>query len=145
MLEEHFAAVVELHESSVLSQTSIPGDSPASHGMRVSWSALSGLAAIVLFFIVLGHDGRRVAQLLVLMVPVLVSLAWPMRSHAWLKARRWLSFVWVMLFALDGTMRAYLMELYQSSPEGAMVIGAILIPTGAKAPSICQCTGAASC
>ncbi|WP_253279307.1 phosphoethanolamine transferase [Comamonas testosteroni] len=108
-----------------MSQTSIPSDSPASHGMRVSWSALSGLAAIVLFFIVLGHDGRRVAQLLVLMVPVLVSLAWPIRSHAWLKARHWLSFVWVMLFALDGTMRAYLMELYQSSPEGAMVIGAM--------------------
>lgn len=125
MLEKHFAAVVELHELSVLSQTSIPGDSSASHGMRISWSALSGLAAIALFFIVLGHDGRRVAQLLILMVPVFIGLALPMRSPAWLKARRWLSFVWVMLFALDGTMRAYLMELYQSSPEGAMVIGAM--------------------
>ena len=125
ILKEHFAAVVELHESSVLVQTSIPCDSRASHGMRVSWSALSGLAAIALFFIVLGHDGRRIAQLLLLMVPVLVGLAWPVRSPAWLKARRWLSLVWVMLFALDGTMRAYLMELYQSPPEGAMVIGAI--------------------
>lgn len=124
-LEENFAAFTELHELSVLSQTSISGDSSASHGMRVSLSTLSSLAAIALFFIVLGHDGRRVAQLLVLMLPVLIWLAWPMRSSAWLKARRCLSLAWVMLFALDGTMRAYLMELYQSSPEGAMVIGAM--------------------
>lgn len=123
--EEYFAAVVNLHELSVLSQTSTPRDSSASPGKYASWSVLCALAAIALFFIVLGHNGRRVAQLLVLMVPVLIWLAWPMRSSVWLKVRRLLAFAWVMLFALDGSIRAYLMELYESSPEGAMVVGAM--------------------
>ncbi|WP_233209981.1 phosphoethanolamine transferase [Comamonas sp. 26] len=48
-----------------------------------------------------------------------------MRSPVWIKARHFLAFIWVMLFALDGAIRAYLMELYESSPEGAMVLGAI--------------------
>lgn len=123
--EEHFAVVVNLHELSVLSQTSTPSDSFALPGKRASWPALCALAAIALFFIVLGHNGIRVAQLLVLMLPVLIWLAWPMRNPAWLKARRLMAFGWVMLFALDGAIRAHLMDLYQSSPEGAMVIGAM--------------------
>lgn len=124
-LEEHFAAFTELHELSVLSQSSILADASGLRGKRASWPALCGLAAIALFFIVLGHDGRRIAQLLALMLPVLIWLAWPVRGPAWLRIRRLLALVWVMLFALDGSLRAYLMELYQSSPEGAMVIGAM--------------------
>ena len=108
-----------------MSQTSTPNDSSVLPSKHASWPALCVLAAIALFFIVLGHNGRRVAQLLILMAPVLIWLVWPVRSPVWLKARRFLAFTWVMLFVLDGSIRAYLMELYESSPEGAMVLGAM--------------------
>ena len=124
-LDQHFAAVMDLSECSVLTPTPTSIDFSASPGKSIAWPALSTLAFIALFFIVLGHDGKRVAQLLTLMLPVFIWLAWPVRSPVWQKARRVLAFVWVMLFALDGSIRAYLMDLYQSAPEGSMVIGAI--------------------
>ena len=123
--EKHFAAVMDLPEFSVLTPTITSSDFSAPSGKNIALPALSALAFIALFFIVLGHDGRRVAQLLTLMLPAFIWLAWPVRSPVWQKARRALAFVWVMLFALDGSIRAYLMDLYQSAPEGSMVVGAM--------------------
>lgn len=108
-----------------LPPSSFQNDSFAAHRVRASWPALLTLAAIGLFFIILGHDGRRVAQLLILMMPAFIWLAWPVRSPVWQKLRRLLAFGWVMLFALDGAIRAYLLELYQSPPDGVMVLGAM--------------------
>ena len=58
----------------------------ASHD-RWPWAAaaLAGLAAV---FIVLGHDGRRVAQLLLLAWPLLAWLAWPVGGRAARRIRR---------------------------------------------------------
>lgn len=64
------------------------------------------------------------------MMPAFIWLAWPIRSPTWLKLRRLTVCVWVMLFALDGSIRAYLLELYQSPPDGVMVLGAMANTNG---------------
>lgn len=96
-----------------------------AHKVRASWPALLALAAIGLFFIILGYDGRRIAQLFTLMMPALIWLAWPISSPVQLKLRRLLACSWVMLFALDGATRSYLLELYQTPPDGMMVLAAM--------------------
>ena len=87
--------------------------------------ASAALLLITGFFIVLGHDGRRVAQLLVLFLPAAVWLAWPVRSAAWRHARRASVCLLVMAFAADGMLRAYLLETYQSAPDSTAVLGAL--------------------
>ncbi|MBO9514817.1 MAG: phosphoethanolamine transferase [Variovorax sp.] len=88
------------------------------------WAAVAALSGIAGLFILLGHDGRRVAQMLVLLLPLLCWLAWPLRSPAVRCLRRAAVSLWVMAFALDGAARAYLLEAYQAAPDGALVLGA---------------------
>ena len=67
------------------------------------------MAATLLMLIALGHDGRRVAQLMGLAVPMLAWLAWPVR-RAWVHRLRILFvWLWTMSFALDAVTRAYLL------------------------------------
>lgn len=80
---------------------------------------------MLLPLVALGHDGRRVAQLMVLALPVLAWLAWPVRSASAHRLRGALAWLWVMAFALDGLARAYLLDAYQAAPDGAMVLGAV--------------------
>ncbi|RDI29453.1 heptose-I-phosphate ethanolaminephosphotransferase [Pseudacidovorax intermedius] len=89
-----------------------------------SWPLIA-LAAIAIGFVVLGHDGRRVAQMLVLLLPALAWMAWPVRSTAVHRARRVAVLAAVMAFAADGVVRAYLLDTYQSAPDGAVVLGAL--------------------
>nr|WP_175544929.1 phosphoethanolamine transferase [Variovorax sp. OV329] len=96
---------------------------------RWGW-AMAGLAAVAAVFIVLGHDGRRVAQLLLLLLPLLAWLAWPLRSTAAMRLRRVALWTWVMLFALDGAARAFLLDSYQAAPDGALVLGAVANSNG---------------
>ncbi|SEB17709.1 phosphoethanolamine transferase [Variovorax sp. YR216] len=88
------------------------------------WQAIAAITGIAGLFIVLGHDGRRVAQLLVLLLPLLAWFAWPVRSGAVRWLRRIAVWLWVMAFALDGAIRAYLLDAYQAAPDGALVLGA---------------------
>lgn len=46
------------------------------------------LIAIATFFIILGHDGRRVAQLLVLFLPAVLWMVWPVRTAGMRQLRR---------------------------------------------------------
>ncbi|MDM0074071.1 phosphoethanolamine transferase [Variovorax sp. J2P1-59] len=71
--------------------------------------------------IALGHDGRRVAQLMVLAAPALVWLAWPVRSPRVHRFRIVLVWLWVMGFALDAVTRAYLLDAYQAAPDSSLV------------------------
>lgn len=87
--------------------------------------AAAGLAGLAGIFIVLGHDGRRVAQLALLSLPVLAWMAWPLRQHWTRIFRRVAVWAWVMLFALDGAARAFLLDAYQAAPDGALVLGAL--------------------
>ncbi|MBS0340484.1 MAG: phosphoethanolamine transferase [Proteobacteria bacterium] len=92
--------------------------------------AATGLAALAGVFIVLGHDGRRVAQLVLLALPLLAWMAWPVRGRAAQRTRRIALWLWVMLFALDGAARAFLLDAYQAAPDGALVLGAVANTNG---------------
>ena len=101
------------------------GSLPTDRERRISsLLACGATAGTVLALIALGHDGRRVAQLMVLALPVLAWLAWPVRGAAVHRLRTVVVWLWAMAFALDGVTRAYLLDAYQAAPESAMVLGA---------------------
>lgn len=75
--------------------------------------------------IILGHDGRRVAQVVALAIPILVWMVWPMRSAAIHRIRSATVWLWAMAFAIDGVTRGYLIQTYQAAPEGSFVQSAI--------------------
>jgi len=102
--------------------TSLPAAPPQPrHG---AWLACGVVGATLLALIALGHDGRRIAQLAVLALPMVLWLAWPLRSARMRRLRTVLVWLWAMGFALDATVRAYLLDTYQAAPDGAMVLGA---------------------
>ena len=82
------------------------------------------VGATLLALIALGHDGRRIAQLAALASPMVLWLAWPLRSARMRNVRTVLVWLWAMGFALDAAVRAYLLDTYQAAPDGAMVLGA---------------------
>jgi heptose-I-phosphate ethanolaminephosphotransferase len=82
------------------------------------------VGATVLALIALGHDGRRIAQLAVLAAPAVLWLLCPLRSARMRQLRAVCVWLWAMGFALDGAVRAYLLDTYQAAPDGAMVLGA---------------------
>jgi heptose-I-phosphate ethanolaminephosphotransferase len=82
------------------------------------------VGATLLALIALGHDGRRITQLAVLAAPAVLWLLWPLRSARMRRLRTVCVWLWAMGFALDGAVRAYLLDTYQAAPDGAMVLGA---------------------
>ena len=101
-------------------------DAPASRHppARSALLACGVVGATLLALIVLGHDGRRIAQLAVLAAPAVLWLLWPLRSARMRQVRTVCVWLWAMGFALDGAVRAYLLDTYQAAPDGAMVLGA---------------------
>ena len=89
---------------------------------------LAGAFAVA---IVLGHDGRRALQMLVLALPALLWLRWPLASASARRIRALAVWLWGLCFAADGAFRAYLQDIYRATPDSAMVIGAIA-NTGAR-------------
>lgn len=88
-------------------------------------AACGAVGALLWVAIVLGHDGRRVAQVMALAIPVLAWMLWPVRSavlHRFRSATVWL---WAMAFVLDGIARAYLLQVYQAAPDSSFVQSAI--------------------
>ena len=86
--------------------------------------ACAAVAAAVLTLIALGHDGRRIAQLMALALPPLAWLAWPVRSAGFHRLRTVLVWVWSMAFVIDGAARAYLLDAYQAAPDSSLVMSA---------------------
>jgi heptose-I-phosphate ethanolaminephosphotransferase len=82
-------------------------------------------------WIVLGHNGRRIGQLLLLALPALLWLFWPLRSAAMRTLRSWALWLWAMAFVVDATLRAYLFDTYQAAPDSSLVLGA-MANTGAR-------------
>lgn len=80
---------------------------------------------ILLAFIVDGHDGKRVAQLGVLALPVCAWLLMDLRHPAWVAVRMITSMVIGASFVADGVIRDYLFDAYQAAPESAMVLTAV--------------------
>ncbi|MFM9925631.1 phosphoethanolamine transferase [Variovorax sp. H27-G14] len=106
--------------------TTLPSDVATSRptSRRGALLACGVVGATLLALIALGHDGRRIAQLAVLAAPAVLWLLWPLRSARMRRLRTVLVWLWVMAFALDGAVRAYLLDTYQAAPDGAMVLGA---------------------
>jgi len=77
--------------------------------------------ATLLLPVVLGHDARRIAQLMALALPLLAWLLWPVRSPTLHRLRLALVWLWAMGFAMDGVVRAYLLETYRAAPDSALV------------------------
>ncbi|QCX10499.1 sulfatase [Paracidovorax citrulli] len=93
--------------------------------LRSAWFSLVLVCLLALGLIVLGHDGKRVAQLVALAAPPFAWLFLPVR-RAWVhRLRSALLWAWAMAFALDGVARAYLLDAYQAAPDSAMVLGAV--------------------
>lgn len=90
-----------------------------SHGN--SLLACGAMAATLLTLIALGHDGRRVVQVMALAIPALAWLAWPVRSPRVHRVRTGVVWLWAMGFALDGVVRAYLLDTYQAAPDSSLV------------------------
>jgi heptose-I-phosphate ethanolaminephosphotransferase len=107
--------------------TTLPSEATAPRNASPKSSVLLAFGVIgstLLALIALGHDGRRIAQLAVLAAPMVLWLAWPLRSARMRRVRTVAVWLWVMGFALDGVVRAYLLDTYQAAPDGAMVLGA---------------------
>jgi heptose-I-phosphate ethanolaminephosphotransferase len=106
--------------------TTLPPEASASRNAsrRRALLACGVVGATLLALIALGHDGRRTAQLAVLASPMVLWLAWPLRSARMQRLRTALVWLWAMGFALDGAVRAYLLDTYQAAPDSAMVLGA---------------------
>lgn len=83
------------------------------------------LAGVLLAAAALGHDGRRVAQLAALALPLVLWVAWPLRSQLLHRVRGLLVGVLALGFVLDGSLRHYLWERYQAAPDSSMVLGAL--------------------
>jgi len=86
--------------------------------------ACAAFCATLLGVIVLGHEDGRVAQLMALAAPALAWLVWPVRSLRVHRLRTVAVCLWAMVFAVDGIVRAYLLEAYQAAPDSSVVIGA---------------------
>ena len=93
-------------------------------GTTAPWLAGALLCALAFVFIVLGHDGRRVAQLTMLLLPPFALLCIRLESSAARRLRALALWSWVMLFIADGAARGYLQETYHAAPNGALVLGA---------------------
>lgn len=106
----------------------------AARGSRRRALAASGiLLSSVLALIVLGHDGRRVGQLLLLAAPVFAWLLFPVRSAPVHRLRSALVWLAAMVFAFDGIARAYLLETYQAAPDSSLVLAAAANTNGREA------------
>lgn len=100
---------------------------------RRALAASGMLFATALALIALGHDGRRIAQLLLLALPMFAWLLFPVRSALVDRARTAIVWLWAMAFALDGIARAYLLEAYQAAPDSSLVLAAAANTNGREA------------
>ncbi len=98
---------------------------PARAWQGSAFVAIGVVGTVLLASIALGHDGRRTAQMLLLAVPALSWLAWPVRGASGHRARSVSVWLWTMAFVLDGVARAYLQQAYQAAPDSALVLGAV--------------------
>jgi heptose-I-phosphate ethanolaminephosphotransferase len=106
---------------------------------RPLWAA-GGLLALATAFIVLGHDGRRVAQMLVLFLPAVAWLAWPVRSPAAQRVRHVAVWACALVFFVDGALRGYLLDAYGAAPNSALVLGAMANSNSREAGEYLQTT-----
>lgn len=87
-------------------------------------SGLAVLAGLLLLSASLGHEGLRVPQMLLLALPGLLWLRWPVHSPSWRRLRLCAVVMLLGLFLLDGFLRAYLRQRYAALPDSTLVLSA---------------------
>ncbi|MBL0092885.1 MAG: phosphoethanolamine transferase [Piscinibacter sp.] len=92
---------------------------------RAVFAAPAVVAAILMLFIALGHDERRALQMAALALPLLVWVAWPIRTAALHRLRALFAWPLAMGFVIDGAVRDYLWDRYVAAPNNSMVLGAM--------------------
>ena len=85
---------------------------------------IAALAALLLLSASLGHEGLRVPQMLLLALPGLIWLRWPVRSPSWRRLRLFGVAMLLGAFLLDGFLRAYLRQRYAAVPDSTLVLTA---------------------
>lgn len=92
------------------------------HSPRV---ALGALALLLTGVAAAAHEGWRSVQLLVLALPLLVWLRWPLQSTGWRRLRRVLASGLLLAFLADAAVRAFLWQQYQAFPHSSLVLAAV--------------------
>lgn len=93
--------------------------------------------------ILLGHEGRRVAQLIVLAAPLALWLMWPLVGRGTHRLRAALVGGLGASFVLDGVVRAYLFDTYQAAPDSSLVLAAVANTNGREQGEYLAMHGAA--
>ena len=83
------------------------------------------IAATLTLLVVFGHEGRRVGQVLLLALPGLAWLFWPLRSARMKALRAVALWLWSMAFVADACLRAYLFDTYEAAPDSSLVLSAM--------------------
>ena len=83
------------------------------------------IAALLSLLVVLGHEGRRVGQVLLLALPGLACLFWPLRNARVKTLRAVALWLWSMAFVADAALRAYLFDTYEAAPDSSLVLSAM--------------------
>lgn len=89
-------------------------------------------APAVLAAIHAGHAGTRVLQLLVLALPGLCWLWWPLATAGRRRIQGALCLLLGLAFVLDGAARGFLFATYDAMPNSAMVLSAVANTTPAE-------------
>lgn len=88
------------------------------------WLAFALLATACVTAVILGHDGRRAAQVAMLALPLLLWLRWPVERPRWRRVRAVAVSAGIALFLVDGAVRAWLASQYQATPDSSLVLAA---------------------
>lgn len=97
---------------------------PEAGALRRALPPLLACAALVAA-VVAGHEGTRRWQVLVLTLPTLAWLWWPLRQRAGRLAQGLACLAVGLGFVLDGALRGFLLRAYDTLPNSAMVLSAV--------------------
>ena len=100
------------------------------------------LCGLLLLSFVLAHEGRRIAQVAVLVLPALLWLRLPVTTARWRRLRFAVVGATLVLFLLDGAIRAFLQSRYRALPDSALVLSAIANTTSREAVEFAASQGA---
>jgi heptose-I-phosphate ethanolaminephosphotransferase len=88
-------------------------------------AAFLAITTTLTLLVVFGHEGRRVGQVLLLALPGLAWLFWPLRTARMKTVRAVALWLWSMAFVVDASLRAYLFDTYEAAPDSSLVLSAM--------------------
>ncbi|MDD3673911.1 phosphoethanolamine transferase [Thauera propionica] len=87
--------------------------------------AFAMVFTVVLCTLIPAHDLRRLTQIMVLALPPMCLLLWPIEAQRMRRLRALFVGLWAGVFMVDGAVRAYLTRTYQASADSALVLSAV--------------------